>query len=173
MSKKDIQGFDISAYSAAVIGCGGLGCNVAVHLAGSGIGRLYLCDYDTVSESNLNRQFLYTKDDTGFFKTQRAAEKLSKYSPDTEIIAVNKKITEPDDLAFAGKCDIIFIAADNNALRRTVTDFCYLHNVPFVNGGINGFYGTVYLCVPGKTPCTECAGLLAAQEKSILSVSST
>ena len=53
-----LQGFDIRKYTAAVIGCGGLGCNIATHLACAGIGKLILCDFDTVSESNLNRQFL-------------------------------------------------------------------------------------------------------------------
>lgn len=173
MSKKETQGFDISRFSAVVTGCGGLGCNVAVHLAGSGIGRLYLCDFDTVSESNLNRQFLYCADDIGAPKAQRAAQRLKSYAPDTEIIPVDGKITSPYDLAFACGCDMIFIAADNNALRRTVTDFCFEQGIPFVNGGINGFYGTVYLCVPGLDPCPECAGLLSVQEKNILSVSST
>ena len=48
---------DVTQKSAAVIGCGGLGCNISVHLAGLGIGKLILADFDTVSESNLNRQF--------------------------------------------------------------------------------------------------------------------
>ena len=58
--KSDVQGYDISAHSAVVIGCGGLGTNIAVHLAGAGIGKLWLCDYDTVQTRNLNRQFFYT-----------------------------------------------------------------------------------------------------------------
>ena len=85
MNKSETQGFDISGKSAAVIGCGGLGCNIAVHLAGAGIGKLRLVDYDTVSESNLNRQFLYSIEDTGNFKAKLAAERLKKYAPNAEI----------------------------------------------------------------------------------------
>ena len=55
--KSEIQGFDISGKSAVIIGCGGLGTNVSVHLAGAGVGRLLIIDYDTVEERNLNRQF--------------------------------------------------------------------------------------------------------------------
>ncbi len=55
--KSDIQGFDISDKSAVIIGCGGLGTNVSVNLAGAGIGRLLLIDFDTVEERNLNRQY--------------------------------------------------------------------------------------------------------------------
>ena len=42
--------------SAAIAGLGGLGSNVAVMLARTGIGRLKLVDFDYVELSNLNRQ---------------------------------------------------------------------------------------------------------------------
>ena len=34
--KAQTQGFSLKNKSALVVGCGGLGCNVAVHLAGAG-----------------------------------------------------------------------------------------------------------------------------------------
>ena len=40
----------------AVAGLGGLGSNIAVMLARSGIGHLLLVDFDTVDVTNLNRQ---------------------------------------------------------------------------------------------------------------------
>ena len=40
----------------AVAGLGGLGSNIAVMLARSGIGELLLVDFDTVDVTNLNRQ---------------------------------------------------------------------------------------------------------------------
>ena len=91
MTKSDTQGFDISKKSAALIGCGGLGCNMAVHLAGAGLDTLYICDFDTVSETNLNRQFLYTADDIGRKKTDVMKERLSAYAPDCKIITADKK----------------------------------------------------------------------------------
>lgn len=68
--KAQTQGFSLKDKSALVVGCGGLGCNVAVHLAGAGIGELTLCDFDKVSSSNLNRQFMYTVEDIGNKKSQ-------------------------------------------------------------------------------------------------------
>ena len=85
MNKSEMQGFDISSKRAAVIGCGGLGCNIAVHLAGAGIGELIICDFDTVGESNLNRQFLYTPSDIGKKKVFAAEKRLGEYSPRTKI----------------------------------------------------------------------------------------
>lgn len=173
MNRSDIQGFDISGFSAAVIGCGGLGCSIAVHLAGSGIGKLHLCDYDVVSQSNLNRQFLYTEQDIGEEKVFRAEKRLRDYNSGVDILSHNLKITNTDDLSFASACDIIFLAADNNAARKTAAEFCAKRGIPLVNGGINGSFGTAYLYVPGVSPCPECAGLLENIPEKIRSVSMT
>ena len=173
MNKSDIQGFDISGKAAAVIGCGGLGCTVAVHLAGTGIGRLVLADFDTVSESNLNRQFLYTADDIGRPKAELAAQRLKKYSSASDITAVNKKLCSENELDFIRGCDTVFLAVDNNEARKLLQKFCAKNKIPLVNGGINGFYGTAYLYVPEKTPCLDCAGLTGNENKKIISVSST
>ena len=43
----------------AVAGLGGLGSNIAVMLARSGIGKLLLVDFDTVDVTNLNRQMYF------------------------------------------------------------------------------------------------------------------
>ena len=77
MTKEKTQGFSLKDKTAAVIGLGGLGTNVAVHLAGAGIGKLMLCDFDTVSESNLNRQFMYRAADVGKLKTDCLKNRLS------------------------------------------------------------------------------------------------
>ena len=46
----------MQAASAAIAGLGGLGSNIAVMLARTGIGKLKLIDFDRVDLSNLNRQ---------------------------------------------------------------------------------------------------------------------
>ena len=172
MNKSETQGFDISGKSAAVIGCGGLGCNIAVHLAGAGIGKLRLVDYDIVSESNLNRQFLYSIEDTGNFKAELAAERLKKYAPNTDITFLNKKINRTEDLGEIKNYDIVFLAVDNNEARTVLQNFCTENKIPLVNGGINGFFGTAYLYIPEVSPCLDCAGL-TMKESGGKSVSST
>lgn len=160
LSVKEItQGFSLKDKSAAVIGCGGLGCNIAVHLSGAGIGKLYLCDFDRVCESNLNRQFLYTKEDIGKDKCQAAKARLELYSDDTEIHSFKRKIQSEGDMDFAIDCDIIILAVDNATGRKAVQDFAVRENIPLVCGGIDGFYGMSYLFVPGVSPCPDCAGL--------------
>lgn len=172
MNKEDIQGFSLKDYSAALIGVGGLGCNIAVHLAGAGIGKLLLWDFDLISESNLNRQFIYNYDDIGKSKCITAAEKLSLYSPDTQIVPYDKKITKEKELEDAKDCDIVFLAVDNRKARKIAEFFCAENSIPLVCGGINGFFGKVYLYIPDVTPCPECAGMDEQSDHS-LSVSAT
>lgn len=157
--KELTQGFSLKDKSCAVIGLGGLGTNVAVHLAGAGIGKMYLCDFDTVSKTNLNRQFMYISDDIGKDKTDTLSKKLSEYAPDCDIIAVKKEIYDISDLQFANDCDIIFSCVDNNATRIITESFCSVNNIPLVHGGIDGFYGVSYLYVPSHSLTPSEAGL--------------
>ena len=167
--KSDVQGFDISKNSAVIIGCGGLGTNVAVHLAGAGIGRLLLVDFDTVEERNLNRQFFYTEDDIGKGKCRILAEKLCTYAPETEIKSHCGRF-EP---SFADGYNIIIIAVDNIETRKEINAFCKKSKTPCVNGSIDGFFGTAYLYIPDKTPDLEAAGCLNYTDKKMHSQSAT
>ena len=157
--KKLIQGFSLKDKSCAVIGLGGLGTNVAVHMAGAGIGKMYLCDFDTVSKSNLNRQFMYTADDIGSLKCQALKKRLSAYADDASYEAINEKITDDSQTEKLKDCDIIFSCVDNNEARIILENFCRENNIPLVHGGIDGFYGVAYLYVPSYSLTPYEAGL--------------
>ena len=155
--KEQTQGFSLKDKSALIVGCGGLGCNIAVHLAGAGIGKLMLCDFDLVSSSNLNRQFLYTKNDVGKKKAVCAKERLSLFAPDCEISVYVTEIDKADDIDVKN-CDIIFAAVDNDRTRLILIEFAEKYDIPLVLGGIDGFYGMAQLYVPKKSspfPMTE------------------
>lgn len=149
--KELTQGFNLKNKSALLLGVGGLGCNIAVHLAGAGIGNMMLCDFDTVSESNLNRQFLYTVNDIGKEKAVCAEEKLKLYAPECNVSAWINQIGKVDDLDFAKNCDIVFSAVDNDRTRLILKNFSDKYRIPLVLGGIDGFYGMACLYLPGKS----------------------
>lgn len=159
--------------SVAVIGCGGLGNNVLAHLAGCGVGTVYFCDCDAVEPGNLDRQFLYSHADVGKNKTDCMAAFFARYAPEIKAVPVQKKIRSAEDLAFARGCDLMVMAADNNAVRRAAQRFCTETGTALVNGGVQSYFGTAYLYVPGKSPCLSCAGLLAGETADIQTVSST
>ena len=158
--KNATQLFCIDNKTVCIVGCGALGTNAAVHLSGAGVKKLYLCDFDTVGLSNLNRQFLFTKSDGGFLKCNVLKNRLSHYSNDSEYVPVTKKILSAEDLSFAKDCDIILCCVDNAAGRRAVADFSKKEKIPSVFGGVDGFYETAYLYLPDKSPCPDCAGII-------------
>lgn len=46
----------VKSAKVAIAGLGGLGSNIAINLARTGVGHLHLIDFDIVEPSNLNRQ---------------------------------------------------------------------------------------------------------------------
>jgi len=62
-----------------VIGAGGLGCPAAIYLAGAGIGRLGILDYDDVEHHNLHRQILHDERNCGLSKAESARQALLRY----------------------------------------------------------------------------------------------
>lgn len=170
-TREETQGFSLKDKTVCLIGIGGLGCNIAVHLAGAGVGKLHICDFDTVSESNLNRQFLYTGDDIGKSKSKRAKLFLSAYGSGTVTESHNLKIETTDDAPFVKDCDIIICAVDNAQGRDVCQKLADHFGTPLVVGGIDGFYGTAYLYVPGRSPCLSCAGF-DAKAKAKYNISS-
>ena len=86
----------------AIAGLGGLGSNIAVMLARSGVGELLLVDFDTVDVTNLNRQ-IYFVSQIGKPKTEAIKESLYRINPYLDYKSVCVKVT-PDNVRelFAG-----------------------------------------------------------------------
>ena len=80
----------------AVAGLGGLGSNIAVMLARSGIGELLLVDFDTVDVTNLNRQ-MYLIPQLGQPKAEALPEILYQINPYLTYRSVCIKVT-PDNV---------------------------------------------------------------------------
>lgn len=73
----------------AIFGLGGVGAACFEALVRSGIGEIHVFDYDSVSESNLNRQLLATLDNIGENKTDAAKARADKICEDVKVIAHN------------------------------------------------------------------------------------
>ena len=80
----------------SVAGLGGLGSNIAVMLARSGIGELLLVDFDTVDVTNLNRQ-MYLIPQLGKPKAEALPEILYQINPYLTYRSVCIKVT-PDNV---------------------------------------------------------------------------
>ena len=70
----------LESASVGIAGAGGLGSNCAAHLVRAGIRHLVIADFDTVAESNLNRQFFF-RDQLGRKKVDALRENLLRIEP--------------------------------------------------------------------------------------------
>lgn len=133
----------IAAASVLIVGIGGLGAPVAVYLAGAGVGRLGLCDPDTVSESNLQRQVLYDGASTGLPKVECAARRIAALNPDV-VTELHPAGLNPDNAAdVISRYDLVVDCCDNFATRYLIDDTCATLGKRWVYGSIGEFHGQV------------------------------
>ncbi len=128
-----------------VVGVGGLGSAAAIYLAGAGIGTIGLCDPDTVSISNLQRQVLYDTAQTGLPKTDCAAARLSALNPDIRVVKIADPLTADNAAELVSGYDLVLDCTDNFDTRFVVDDACAAAGVPWVHGAIGEFGGQIAL----------------------------
>ena len=156
----------LSESKVAVIGCGGLGSPVLTYLALAGVGTLRFIDCDTVSMTNLNRQFFYETSDVNQSKSEATFAFLKKRNPEIVLEPIFEKLTEEKAIQLLKDMDVVVDCVDSAAVRRVVGQACTKLGISYIEGGIQGFYGYVLPVMPGKTACLECIERIAAKEKT-------
>ena len=107
----------------AIIGCGGLGSNVAAMLVRSGIGELTLIDFDRVEEDNLNRQMFF-RDDIGRLKSEALADILRRIDPAVRLGVVVERVTAGSLVALVQDADVIVEAVDTAGDKAMIVNTC-------------------------------------------------
>lgn len=95
----------------AVVGAGGLGSNCAMHLVRAGVRHLILADFDTVSESNLNRQFFF-RDQVGEKKVDALATNLRRIEPGVALTLVSERLDKEGVARLIAPADLVVEAVD-------------------------------------------------------------
>jgi sulfur-carrier protein adenylyltransferase/sulfurtransferase len=139
------------AAKVLVAGAGGLGCPVLQYLAAAGVGTIGIADDDIVSLSDLHRQILYSVNDIGASKAERAAAVIKQLNPGIQSIVYNERLTVENTLSIIEQFDIVVDATDNFPARYMINDACVLLRKPLVSGAVSQFEGQVAIFnCPGK-----------------------
>jgi ubiquitin-activating enzyme E1 C len=144
-----------------VIGAGGLGCEILKDLSLSGIKKISVIDMDTIELTNLNRQFLFRQENVGQSKAIVATNSILSRIKGIEIKPYFKKIQD-FDTEFYKQFTIVVCGLDSIEARRWINQKLvdiathYNHIIPMIDGGTEGFQGSVKLIIPSVTACFEC-----------------
>ena len=171
------------------VGAGGLGSPALMYLAAAGVGTLGIVEFDTVDESNLQRQIIHGQSDIGKSKAQSAKEKISEINPYVNVVTHEVRLDVTNVKEIFSQYDIIVDGTDNFATRYLVNDACVLLKKPYVWGSIYRFdgqasvfwaeYGPCYRCLypepppPGMVPSCAEGGVLGVLCATIGSIQTT
>lgn len=123
--------------SLAIIGAGGLGCALGLALSSSGIGKIYIVDYDKVSLSNIHRQIIFEEGDIGENKA-RVFKRLNKRYKDIELIPCEE--SAKDFFKHNYSYDLILDATDNMEARFLIDKVAKQINIPWIYTSVESFH---------------------------------
>ena len=146
-----------------MIGAGALGCEYIKNFGLMGIscnkGKIIVTDNDNISLSNLNRQFLFHKNDIGensskSFVAKREALKINNEMniKDYQLL-VNENTRDIFDDEFFENQDIIISAVDNISARKYIDKKCTFYNKIFIDSGTKGTNANCDIYYPNETIC--------------------
>ncbi|MEM8896179.1 MAG: molybdopterin-synthase adenylyltransferase MoeB, partial [Bacteroidota bacterium] len=126
-----------------VVGTGGLGAPLLQYLTAAGVGTIGVVDFDTVDETNLQRQVLFDTNDINQPKTAVAIRKLSAQNPGINFIEHNVRLDSSNALEIIKGYDVVADGTDNFQTRYLVNDACVLLDKVNVYASIFQFEGQV------------------------------
>jgi molybdopterin/thiamine biosynthesis adenylyltransferase len=147
-----------AAAHAVIVGLGGLGAPAAQFLAAAGVGRLTLCDPDSVDLTNLQRQILYAGTDVGARKVEAARARLHAVNPEVRIDARIERVGPEALAALAAEADVVLDCTDNFATRHAINRACVAARTPLVSVAALRFDGqlAVFDVRDPASPCYHC-----------------
>lgn len=133
----------LKAARVLVIGSGGLGSPLLLYLAAAGVGTIGIVEFDTVDDSNLQRQVLYGQEDVGRLKADAAKARLASLNPYIHIEVHHTRLTSENALELVREYDVVADGTDNFPTRYLVNDACVLAGKTNVYASIFQFEGQV------------------------------
>ncbi len=138
------------------VGAGGLGSPSLMYLAAAGVGTLGIVEFDTVDESNLQRQIIHGQSDIGRSKAESARDSVREINPLVQVNVHEMRLDSTNVMELFAQYDLIVDGTDNFATRYLVNDACVLLDKPYVWGSIYRFDGQASVFWSEHGPCYRC-----------------
>ena len=132
-----------------ILGAGGLGSPVIANLAAAGVGKIIICDDDSVDLSNLNRQFIYQEANVGQPKTQAAKQFISGINSDVNIELRCETMSQESLTEILSQCDLLLDCSDHFSTRLAGAKAAFTNGIPHIFGGAVRFDGQMATFMAG------------------------
>lgn len=139
-----------------IAGAGALGNEAIKNLALLGVGRLFVCDTDSIETSNLTRSVLFRLSDVGRHKAEVACQRAEELNPDVRAVPIKGDLRFVLGLGLIRRADVILGCLDNLAARVYLSRHGFRMGKPSIDAGLDTLNGDVYTFTPPEGPCYEC-----------------
>ena len=140
-----------------IFGLGGLGNLLSTYIASSGIKKINLVDFDSVEDTNLQRQINFSLEDIGSLKIDVIEKFLKNRHHDILIQKFSEKINSIEQVEnIIVNSDIVLDGTDNFEVRKIINKACLLKNKKLIIGAVEGYSGQLMTVIPNKSACYEC-----------------
>ena len=146
----------LRASRALVVGAGGLGSPALQYLAAAGVGTIGVIDDDSVDETNLQRQTIFSMADLGEKKAAVAARRLHGLNPAIAVEPLPFALDERNAREIVRCYDVVLDCTDRFATRYLINDACFFEKKIDVYASIFRFDGQLSVLCAGDGPCYRC-----------------
>lgn len=145
-----------------LVGAGALGCEYIKAFALMGLGcseegKVSVTDNDNIEVSNLNRQFLFRKNNVGHSKSQVACQIAYDINNSLHVQDYQTRVGSDTEAVFNDKfwesLDFVVNAVDNIKARLYVDQRCVWYAKPLLESGTLGTKANSQMVIPYKTQC--------------------
>lgn len=148
----------VSSSKILVVGAGAIGNETLKNLALLGVGKMFICDMDTISVSNLSRTVLFKINDVGKYKAEVASNRVLEMSnnPECKVDYFVGDIVNKLGHGVFRRFDIVLGCLDNMLTRKDVNRRCCLFQKPYMDAGISGLGLSLNVHHYPESSCLEC-----------------
>lgn len=142
---------NLNSKTVLVLGCGGVGGYTVEALARSNIGTLILVDFDSIDETNINRQIIAFSSTIGRQKVDVLEERIKDINSICKVVKIAEFIDKNNiSKLFDMKFDFLVDACDTVSTKKEVIKLCLEKKIKFISS-----MGTGNKLDPSKLEITD------------------
>eukprot|EP00656_Telonema_subtile_P030384 TRINITY_DN33363_c0_g1_i2.p1 TRINITY_DN33363_c0_g1~~TRINITY_DN33363_c0_g1_i2.p1 ORF type:complete len:981 (+),score=282.27 TRINITY_DN33363_c0_g1_i2:194-3136(+) len=137
----------MASTNVMLIGCRGLGVEIAKNLILAGVNSLTIYDPETIQPADLGAQFFLTEEDCGKPRAQTCVPRLKELNTAVTVTHTEAALTEQTISQYQ-----VVVSTNNHSWSEmtALSELCHIHHVAFVAADLRGLAGMVFVDLGDK-----------------------